>query len=125
MLVEAAATKAKSKLNVRFEADSFRVLKELVEKGLGYTALPPSSIAPEVKQGRLKHAPLVQPKVIRQLILGIPDSPISRATQTVIELARQEIVTLVRSGEWQALLQFTPGPASSLKSQKSITQRAA
>jgi DNA-binding transcriptional LysR family regulator len=109
MLVENAATKAKAKLNVRFEADSFRVLKDLVEKGLGFTALPLSAISHEVEQRRLKHAPLVQPKVIRQLILGVPDSTLSRATQTVIELVRQEIATLVRSGAWQARLQFTPG----------------
>ena len=108
MLVESAASRAKVSLNVRFEADSFRVLKDLVEKGLGYTALPLSAISYEVKEGRLSYAPLVQPKVTRQLILGVPDSAVSRATRTVVELVRQEIAILVRSGEWDARLQYAP-----------------
>jgi DNA-binding transcriptional LysR family regulator len=109
VLLEGAALKAKTKLDVRFEADSFRVLKDLVEKGLGYTALPLSAVALEVKQGRLRYAPLAQPKVTRELILGIPDGLVSHATRKTIDLARQEIATLVRSGDWQAKLQFTPG----------------
>jgi LysR family nitrogen assimilation transcriptional regulator len=109
MLVEGAALRAKSKIDVRYEADSFRVLKNLVEQGLGYTALPLSAIAYEARQGRLKHSPLVQPKVTRELILGIPDGVVSHATRAVIELAQQEIAGLVRGGDWQARLQFTPG----------------
>jgi DNA-binding transcriptional LysR family regulator len=106
MVVEAAALKVKAKLDVRFEADSFHVLKDLVEKGLGFTALPLSAIASEARQGLLKHAPLIKPKVTRQLILGVPESMLSHATRTVIGLALQEIVTLVRAGEWQAQLLF-------------------
>jgi DNA-binding transcriptional LysR family regulator len=109
MVVEAAAHRAKVKLEVRFEADSFRVLVDLVEKGLGYTALPVSAISREVEQKRLTVAPLNQPKVTRHLILGIPDSSTSRATRTVIALAHDEIAKLVRSGEWRARLQFAPG----------------
>jgi len=112
MVVEAAAHRAKSKLEVRFEADSFRVLVDLVEQGLGYTALPLSAISREVEQGRLLIAPLNQPKVTRNLILGIPDSTTSQATRSVIALARDEITKLVRSGAWQARLQFAPGRTS-------------
>jgi LysR family nitrogen assimilation transcriptional regulator len=109
VLLEGAASKAKAKLDVRFEADSFRVLKDLVEKGLGYTALPLSAISLEAKQGRLRYAPLNQPKVTRELILGIPDGMVSNATRKTIDVARQEIATLVRSGDLHARLQFTPG----------------
>ncbi len=108
MVVESAAHRAKAKLEVRFEADSFRVLVDLVQQGLGYTALPLSAISREVEQRRLKYAPLIQPKVTRSMILGIPDSITSRATLSVIALARDEIARLVRSGVWQARLQFTP-----------------
>jgi DNA-binding transcriptional LysR family regulator len=109
IMLEGAALKAKVKLDVRFEADSFRVLKDLVEKGLGYTALPLSSFSREASLGRLRYAPLVQPKVTRELILGVPDSMMSHATRKIIDLARNEIAAQVRSGEWQAKLQFTPG----------------
>lgn len=109
LVVENAAIKAKAQIEVRFEADSFRVLKDLVENGLGYTALPFSSISREHKEGRLKYAPLAHPKVTRQLILGLPtDFEPSRAARTVVRLARSEIADLVGSGEWQAYLQFAP-----------------
>jgi DNA-binding transcriptional LysR family regulator len=111
VVVDSAAAKAKVKLQIRIEADSFRVLTDLVEKGLGYTALPLSSIAREYKDGRLEYAPLVQPTVTRQLILGFPDSTVSRATRTVVGLVREEVVALARSGEWQVKLQFTPARA--------------
>jgi DNA-binding transcriptional LysR family regulator len=109
MVVESATHRAKARLKVKFEADSFRVLVALVEQGLGFTALPLSAISREVEQARLTAAPLVQPKVTRQLILGIPDVGTSRATRAVIALARGEISSLVRSGGWQARLQFKPG----------------
>jgi DNA-binding transcriptional LysR family regulator len=109
MVVESAMHRAKARLKVKFEADSFRVLVALVEQGLGFTALPLSAISREVEQARLTAAPLVQPKVTRQLILGIPDVATSRATRAVIALARDEISCLVRSGGWHARLQFTPG----------------
>ncbi len=105
-VVEAAALKAKAKLTVRFEADSFRVLINLVEEGLGYTALPLSAISREVEQGRLKHAPLTHPKATRQLVLSTPAAQMSRAARAVVKLVRAEIAALVRSGEWRARLQF-------------------
>ena len=120
MVVESAAHRAKKALQVKFEADSFRVLVELVERGLGYTALPLSAISSEVQQRRLKVAPLVSPKMTRQLVLGIPNSATSRATRMVLALVRDEIATLVRSGVWQARLQFTPRrPPRQLAAKKS------
>jgi LysR family transcriptional regulator, nitrogen assimilation regulatory protein len=108
LVVENAAARARAKLKVCFEADSFRVLKDLVENGLGYTALPFSSIFREEREGRLRFAPLVKPKVTRQLILAMPpDSTPSRATKVLVQLVREEIASLVRAGDWQAYLQFS------------------
>jgi LysR family transcriptional regulator, nitrogen assimilation regulatory protein len=105
LLVEGAAAKARVKLSVRFEADSFRVLNDLVEKGLGYTVLPVSAISREREAGLLKFAPLIQPKVARPLVLGLPsEGAVSRATKTVIGLVREEIIELVRTGVWPAKL---------------------
>jgi LysR family nitrogen assimilation transcriptional regulator len=106
LLADSAASKAKVKLTVRFEADSFRVLNDLVAKGLGFTVLPLAAISRELKARRLKFAPLIQPTVTRQLVLGLPDRVASRATQTVISLAREEIRKLVRCGDWPAKLLF-------------------
>ena len=60
-IVEAAAGRAGIALNVAFEADSFGVLKELVESGLGQAVLPRSAIRAEEAAGRLRVAPLVRP----------------------------------------------------------------
>jgi LysR family nitrogen assimilation transcriptional regulator len=110
LLVERAASKAKVKLAVRFEADSFRVLIDLVEKGLGFTLLPLSAISHEREAGRLKFAPIVTPSITRRLVLGMPaDGITSRATKTVIALARQAIEDLARSDAWPAKLLFRTG----------------
>jgi LysR family transcriptional regulator, nitrogen assimilation regulatory protein len=108
MALESAAARADVKLSVRFEADSFRVLEDLVVRGLGYTALPLSAVSREVEQGKLSYAPLTQPKVTRQLVLGVPDSTTSRATRMVIALIYEETALLVHKGAWRARLQFTP-----------------
>jgi LysR family nitrogen assimilation transcriptional regulator len=113
LIVEGAAAKAKVKLIVRFEADSFRVLNDLVEKGLGYAVLPLSAIGREREARYLKFAPLIQPKVTRQLVLGLPpDRVASRATKVVIDLAREEIKELTHSGAWPAKLLFRTGRTS-------------
>jgi DNA-binding transcriptional LysR family regulator len=122
MALESAAARANAKLSVRFEADSFRVLEDLVARGLGYTALPLSAISREVEQKKLKYAPLSQPKVTRQLVLGVPDSITSRATRTVITLVREEIAQLVRSGVWQARLQYTLSRASTTRAMRPQTR---
>ncbi len=56
-LIEHAAAKRKTRLDVQIEADSFRVLTSIVEAGLGFTLLPPSSLREQVADGRLETAP--------------------------------------------------------------------
>ena len=107
MVVDAAARKVKASLDVQHEADSFLVLKELVEFGLGYTVLPLSAVGREVDTGRLRYAPLGDPPVIRQLVLGAPgQEQSSRSVRTVVRLVREEIRDLVNRGLWLAQLQF-------------------
>jgi DNA-binding transcriptional LysR family regulator len=107
LVVENAAAKARAKLTVRFEADSFRVLKDLVEGGLGYAVLPLSSIFREAREGRFRYAPLIEPNVTRRLVLAMsPDFGPSRATKMLVQLAREEIAGLVDAGDWEATINF-------------------
>lgn len=107
LVVEAAAAKAKVSLNVRYEADSFVVLKELTSFGLGYTALPLSAMGRELAAGELRHAPIGNPPVLRQLVLGIaPEEQLTRSTRIVIDLLRDEIAHQVKTGAWRAQLQY-------------------
>jgi LysR family transcriptional regulator, nitrogen assimilation regulatory protein len=106
VVVENAARRAKVRLDVRFEADSFLVLKEFAEFGLGYTILPMSAFGRETEAGKLRYAPLADPPVMRQLVLGTREGESSRATLTVIRLLQDEIRALVTSGGWRADLQY-------------------
>lgn len=105
VVVEQAARRARTTVSVRHEADSFVVLKELVESGLGYTTLPLSAFEREASEGRLRYAPLTNPPVMRQLVLGMrAGGERSRAVQTACRLVKAEIRTLVEIGRWQAQL---------------------
>ena len=107
LVVEAAARKAGVALNVRYEADSFLVLKELVEFGLGYTVLPLSSMSKEIDAGNLRYAPIGHPPIVRQLVLGMPrEEQLTRSTRIIVRLVREEIKHLVDSGIWKAQLQY-------------------
>lgn len=109
IIADNVAAKAKVSLNVRFQADSFLLMKELVESGLGYTLLPYSSFSREAQAGRLTYASIEKPRVTRQLVLATQSGiEHSRAAQTLGVLVRQEIAALVASGAWSANLMFNP-----------------
>ena len=104
-LIEQAAAKKKLKLNVRLEADSFRVLTSLVEEGLGYSLLPPSSVRNEVADGRLEAAAIAKPAPMRELTLASPiDHPGSTAIMLVSELLRDELIACREEGLWDIKL---------------------
>src|SRR6059058_5953507 len=104
-LIEQAAAKKKLKLGVKLEADSFRVLTSLVEEGLGYTLLPPSSVRSEVASGRLETAAIAKPAPMRELTLASPiDHPGSTAITLVSELLRSELTACREEGLWDIKL---------------------
>jgi LysR family transcriptional regulator, nitrogen assimilation regulatory protein len=104
-LIEQAAAKKKLKLDVKLEADSFRVLTSLVEEGLGYTLLPPSSVRHEVASRRLEVAAIAKPSPMRELTLASPiDHPGSTAIALVSELLRSELSACREEGLWDIKL---------------------
>src|ERR1700754_3550868 len=89
-LIEHAAAQKKLKLDVQVEADSFRVLTSLVEEGLGYALLPPSSLRAEVADGRLEVATIAKPAPMRELTIASPiEHPGSTAITLVTDLLRK------------------------------------
>ena len=104
-LIEQAAAKKKLKLDVKLEADSFRVLTSLVEEGLGYTLLPPSSVRNEVASGRLETAAIAKPAPMRELTLASPiDHPGSTAITLITKLIREELSACREDGLWDIKL---------------------
>src|SRR5215475_13849973 len=90
-LIERAAAQRKLKLDVQLEADSFRVLTSLVEAGLGYTLLPPSSVRGEIRERRLETAAVSGQAPMRELLIASPlDHPDSTATSVMTALLRSE-----------------------------------
>jgi DNA-binding transcriptional LysR family regulator len=103
-IVEAAAGRAGIALNVAFEADSFGVLKELVESGLGQAVLPRSAIRAEEAAGRLLVAPLIRPVPRRQVVLALPPDRVpSRAVAVVLGLLEQEVALRAQAGDWHGM----------------------
>jgi len=104
-VVDSAANKSKISLNIRFEADSFLVLKDLVQEGLGYTILPTSAFKKEQLESSFRIAPLIQPKVIRHIVMATKtDNVPSRATVAVSKLLLDETRSLVKNKEWDAYM---------------------
>ena len=107
VVVDNMAAKTKTKLTVRFQADSFQLMKELVTSGLGYTTLPFSSFSREAVSGSLKYTPINKPRITRQLALATqPGTDSSRAARRLGILIRLEVVALVTAGKWTASLLF-------------------
>lgn len=109
VLVESMAAMTETKLNIRVQADSFTLMKELVESGLGYTTLPLPSFNREALSGQLLYAPICNPHVTRQLMLAMqPGTAHSRSTYKLAKMIRQEVAALVNAGCWSAKLLFDP-----------------
>jgi DNA-binding transcriptional LysR family regulator len=97
LLIEAAAAKARIKLNIHTQTDSYQLLKELVESGIGYTILPYCAVTREAAAGRLAFVRIGKPTITRQLFLAM--SPSAQAPQAVLQvekLVREEVGALAR-----------------------------
>jgi DNA-binding transcriptional LysR family regulator len=104
-LIERAAAKKKLQLDVQLEADSFRVLTSLVEAGLGYTLLPPSSVRGEIRERRLETATISGQAPMRELLIASPlDHPDSTATSVITALLRSETAACRDEGFWDIKL---------------------
>lgn len=97
-VIEEAAAKAEIRLNIVTQADSYQLLKELVESGMGYTLLPHCGVAREVATGRLSFARLRKPHFTRQLFYAMrADAEAPRAVLQVEDCVRQEIAAINRN----------------------------
>jgi LysR family transcriptional regulator, nitrogen assimilation regulatory protein len=104
-LIERAAAKKKLQLDVQLEADSFRVLTSLVEAGLGYTLLPPSSVRGEIRERRLETATILGQAPMRELLIASPlDHPDSTATSVITALLHSETAACRDEGLWDIKL---------------------
>jgi DNA-binding transcriptional LysR family regulator len=92
LILERAAARSKLNLRVRYEVDSSPVLKDLVRLGLGYTVLPWSAFSTAERNGLFTVAPIVRPRMSREIVLALPaDRPVTRAAQSIADLITDEV----------------------------------
>jgi LysR family transcriptional regulator, nitrogen assimilation regulatory protein len=97
--VESAAAKSRTQLNIAFQADSFRLMMELVEfQGL-FTILPPSAVHRQVANESLRTVKITDPTPKRQAFVAMQSGAQSpRAVIEVERLLREEVARLVDIG---------------------------
>jgi LysR family nitrogen assimilation transcriptional regulator len=92
------------KIRVRMETDSYRIQKEAVANGLGFTILPYAAMHDEVRSGALRAAPIKEPRIIRSLVVATNSTiPMKQATQKLREMLLEETTFALDAGLCPAL----------------------
>jgi LysR family transcriptional regulator, nitrogen assimilation regulatory protein len=86
-----AVAKLRANADIRFEADSCKLVKELVGTGMGYSLLPLSYFRREYEAGTLRYAPIIKPSLRLSTFLSYRTS--NRATTDRVEGLVMEAIT--------------------------------
>ena len=104
-IVERAAQKVDRTLDIVVEADSLQTMKDLVERGTGWTILPLGSVHREISQGRLTAAQITAPQLTRTLVIAEAlGRQTSRAARLFHETLRAEVHDMVKNRIWNGTL---------------------
>ena len=84
-IINDAAASAQAKLNIRMEADSARLIKELLTAGKGYSIMPSNICMHGQANGQFQHWPLTSPAPVLGIILASrKNSQITGAVEDLI-----------------------------------------
>lgn len=116
---------ARSTIDVRprivAEVNSLQLQKTLVRAGHGWTILPAAGVRRDVESGLLTGAPLSEPHITRQVVLGLPRSG---RTPASVEAVASEVVRVVRrlvlDGVWRGA-RLSSSLASSAPGVRTVT----
>jgi LysR family nitrogen assimilation transcriptional regulator len=86
-----ALAKLRATADVRFEADSCKLVKELVATGMGYALLPFSYFRREHETGTLRYSPIIKPSLRLPIFLSYRTS--TRATTDRVEGLVMDMIT--------------------------------
>jgi len=101
MILDNCAREVEIKLKTTVEADSFGALIDLVRNGFGLTVLPLASIYPQLENGTLCAAPLVDPVPMRKLVqVFAANRRVSPAAKFVAEVFIEIAAGLVERKIW-------------------------
>lgn len=100
-LLESEAADLDIKLNIEIEVDSFASIKELVEKGAGYSILPFNAVCREVDEGRLQTWRFCRDLRRNLHLVRATERPTTVAVSAIEELCRDVLLDLVQTGQWR------------------------
>jgi LysR family nitrogen assimilation transcriptional regulator len=102
-LIEAAARGAGETPRPVVEIDSYRQIKQLAARGIGFGMLPRTAIRQEIAGGAFRAWQVERPALMRRIYLGYPaNKPLSAAAKAIGQLSWSLLEKLVGSGEWPA-----------------------
>lgn len=105
ILIDQSLSDSHAVPRIVMESNSMHVQKNLVNAGYAWTVLPAVGVAKEIAAGTLTAAPLVEPEVIREVVLGVRRSAqTSRAVQAVSTELKLLVHDLIGSRVWPATL---------------------
>ena len=100
-LLERAAAETGHVVNTIIDVDSYGNIKELVERGIGYSILPFNAISRETREGRLRSWRISKPELKRAVHLVRPaDRPMTNAVAAIEALCRETLLKLAETGQW-------------------------
>jgi LysR family transcriptional regulator, nitrogen assimilation regulatory protein len=102
--VENTALRRSLRIQSRHATDSVETAKYLVEAGLVHGVLPISACDREIKEGRLRYAPLHEPTLTHRLVAATaPQVELPGGLRAKIgDIIREEAARLTSSGAWPA-----------------------
>lgn len=103
--IDAAAQTVGGDIRPEMEIDSYKQIKELVARNLGFSMLPTTAIDNEVRSGSFRTWEVVRPALMRRVYLGYSAiKPLSLASRAVAQLSWDVLQEGVRAGKWAAKL---------------------
>ena len=116
-LLEREAVANKLPLNTVIDVDSYGNIKELVEKGLGYSILPFNAISREVREGRLRSWRIAKPELKRDVhLVHATDRPMTNAVSAIEALCRETLLQLAATGQWSGATALGQNKSNKLSS---------
>ncbi len=102
-LIDQARSTIDTRPRIAAEVNSLQLQKTLVQAGHGWTMLPAAGVSRDVEQGLLTGAPLRDPHVTRQVVLGLQrtgrtPAPVEAVAAEVVRVVRRLVVDGVWTG---------------------------
>lgn len=102
-LIDMAARSIGKIVEPEIEIDSYRQIKGLALRGVGFAMLPATAVKQEVAAGIFDAWRVTEPGIDRKICLGYQsDRPISAASRAIGRLSWNILHRLVLAGEWTA-----------------------